>query len=82
MAATATTTKRPNWMMDRVLESVGKYINLETSDGVRREGKLSGVSMSSMTFNGAQVDIPTELELNGDPSDIVELARIRILNIT
>lgn len=70
--------KKPSkgaWI-DVLFASVDKFINLETSDGSRRSGRLSGFRTKVVLFNGAEHDVPTELELNGDPTDTVALAGI------
>ncbi len=64
------------------MEAVGKkYVRLETAQGVDRSGKLSGLRTRPIKFNGETVDIPIELELNGDPTDTVPLHLISKLSI-
>lgn len=68
--------------IEKLVEAVGeKYVRLETSEGVNRSGKLSGVRTRSITFNGEPCDIPTELELNGDPTDTVPIHRLSKISI-
>lgn len=68
--------KTTGWWMDRIHNGVGKFINLETVDGGVREGRLSGLRMVSMDFDGTMVDVVNELELNGDPTDTIPVNRI------
>lgn len=75
------TNKNPGWWMDKVHESVGKFINLETIDGVLREGRLTGLRLNQLKVNGEQVDRIVELEFNGDPTDCVEMYRIARMDI-
>jgi hypothetical protein len=69
--------------IDQIVEAVekGKYVRMETSEGVTRGGKLSGIRTRAIMFNGAPCDIPVELELNGDPTDTVPLHRLAKLSI-
>ena len=73
--------KTTGWWMDRVHASVGKFINLETVDGGVREGRLSGLRLTEMTFNGIPVDVIQELELNGDPTDTIPVGRLKSMTI-
>lgn len=71
-------SKVGNWL-NELADTVGRYISLETLDGMRREGRLSGINMRSIKWNGKQVDILVDLELNGDVYDVVPLNRISFL---
>lgn len=62
--------------IDTVANGVGKYVNLETSDGVQRGGRMTGIRWKKIKFNGKSVDIVHELELNGDPTDTVDIWRL------
>lgn len=73
--------KTTGWWMDRIHASVGKFINLETVDGGVREGRLSGLRLITMTFNGTPVDVVQELELNGDPTDTIPVGRLSSIHI-
>lgn len=64
------------WWIDHLASRVDSYVRLETSDGIRREGRLSGFGLRVLEFNGDRVDIITELELNGDPIDRIPLERV------
>lgn len=60
---------------------VGQYIRLETTDGIRREGRLSGLEGRKLRINGVDEKILTEIELNGDPQDRVPIDRIETLDV-
>ena len=68
-------------LVDQLIGTTNKYIVLETDDGVRREGKLSGWRMRDMKVNDIQVTLPVAMELNNDPMDTVELTRIKKLTV-
>jgi hypothetical protein len=76
----ATKSNGGKWI-EELINSVGEYIRLETSDGIQREGRISGFAMRHILFNEVDVDIPIEIELNGDPNDKVPLERINKINI-
>jgi len=73
-------TIRGKWI-DELVGATGQYVKLETSDGIVREGRLSGLQSQSISWNGEAVEILTGLELNGDPHDKVALARIIKLDL-
>lgn len=73
-------TIKGKWI-DELVRNVGQFIRLETSDGIDREGRLSGLKSRSIKWNGEEVEIITELELNGDPYDSVPLDRISELEL-
>lgn len=75
MSSKKKTTVSGEWI-DEIVAATGQYIQLETSDGIRREGRLSGLRTRKLRWEGRDVLIPTELELNGDPNDSVPLDRI------
>ena len=73
--------KRMGKWIDEIFDSVGRFVHLETTDGIQREGKMTGLRTKTIFFNGADQDIITEIELNGDPTDCVKLdglAKLRI----
>lgn len=72
MAATRTT----GWFIELLHESTGKFINIETTDSLIREGRVSGLRLKTIEVNTMQVDLIQEIELNGDPTDCVPLDRI------
>lgn len=67
--------------IDDLSNKVGQYISLETSDGIRREGRLSGLGTRSLKVFGKDQLIPTEVEINGDPQDRIPLDRIVTLSL-
>lgn len=64
--------KKAGEWMDIVQASVGKFVHLETRDGVHREGKLTGLRTREIIMNGEPVEMPIALELNGDPNDFID----------
>lgn len=64
-----------SWIND-VIGHIGQYVNLETQDGCRRGGRVTGVRCHDMLINGIQRSVPVAVELNDDPNDAVELLRI------
>ena len=69
------------WWIDYLIQSTGKNIHLETSDGVHREGMITGFTFRSMELNGNTVEFPIEVELNKDPSDRIPLERCISLKV-
>lgn len=80
----ATSKKQPipkgAWI-DAIYDGVGKFVQLETTDGIRREGKLSGLRSRSIVMNGKIQEIVTGLELNSDPTDTVDFAILDSISI-
>lgn len=80
----APTKKAPpsagKWI-DDIINAVGKYVTMETTDGVRREGKLSGYRSRNVVLNGKIQEVVTDLELNSDPADTVPFASLDSLTI-
>jgi hypothetical protein len=54
---------------------------MRTTEGVERCGRISGFELRSFKFNGELVDIPSEIELNGDPYDRVPMDRLESIKI-
>ncbi len=71
---------RKHWM-DELVDSIDRQIDLETTDGVRRTGKITGFEFRCLEANGTKIDIPLDIELNGDPNDRVPIDRIGTLSI-
>ncbi len=71
----------PGKWIDELINSEGEFMHLETTDGVNREGKISGFTYREFALNGEQVSFPVEIEVNGDPSDRIPLFRIEKLII-
>ena len=67
--------------IDDINDGVGKYVKMETRDGVVREGRLSGLRTRQIVFNGKIQEIVTELELNGDPTDTVDFGVLESVSI-
>jgi len=72
---------KPGEWVDTILDSTGEFMRLETSDGVRREGKISGFTYRTFKLNGQEVKWPTEIEVNGDPNDRIPLDRVAHMTI-
>lgn len=70
------TNKRPSAWIDAIVDGVGRHFWLETTDGVEREGKITGFATKSINLNGQEVNWPTEIEINGDSMDTIPLARV------
>jgi hypothetical protein len=68
-----------SWI-DSLDNHLGQYLQLETSDGIRREGRLSGLSTKTIRLNGVEEKMLTDLELNGDPQDRVAIDRIATID--
>lgn len=69
-----------NWV-DKLLDSLDCYATLETSDGIERSGRISGFEMRIMKFNKKPIEVPIQIELNGDPNDKIPLDRIVSLEV-
>lgn len=73
--------KRAGQWIDDVAAAIGRNVHLETSDGVLREGRFTGLGMREIEINGELRDVPDRVELNGDPSDWVEFGLIKRMTI-
>lgn len=69
------------WWISAMVAEVGNYISFETTDGLIREGKLSGLRSQSLEWNNEDVEILTEIEMNGDPYDTVPINRIKRIEL-
>jgi hypothetical protein len=71
---------KPNeseWVWDIDLEAlVGCNAHIETKDGIKREGRISNIKMSSLVIGDEEVERPEALELNGDSGDIIGFDRL------
>jgi hypothetical protein len=56
-------------------------MNLETTDGIHRQGKITGLVYRDIEFNGQVVSYPIEMEVNKDPNDLIPFDRVLRLNI-
>lgn len=72
--------RKGKWI-DDIHAATGKFFVLQTRDGVDREGRITAIRCRSFKFNGEEVEIPTELELNGDQSDTIPLERIANIEV-
>lgn len=74
-------TRKIGNMIVLMLNSVGRFIHLETKAGGVREGKLTGFELRTFKLNGEDVDWVTHVQLNGDPNDLIKLEMISSLTI-
>ncbi len=72
---------KPSRWIDEMVDSVGEFMRLETSDGVQREGKITGFTYREFELNGKTVSFPIEVEVNGDPTDRIPLDRVDRMTI-
>lgn len=54
----------------------GKKVSLETTDGMQRTGTCTAISFQTFKLDGASVDMPHAIELNGEAGDEVMIARL------
>lgn len=76
-----TKKKRAGQWIDDVNAAIGRYVHLETRDGVLREGRFSGLGTREIEVNGQVRDLPDRIELNGDPNDYVDFSLIARMTI-
>jgi hypothetical protein len=67
--------------IDALVSSIGDFVSIETTDGVMREGRLSGVVTKKFEMNDIIVELPSELELNGDPNDRIQISMLKKIEI-
>lgn len=67
---------RAGQWIDDVVDAIGRNVQLETGDGVFREGRFTGLAMREIQINGEAREVPERVELNGDPSDYVDFRLI------
>lgn len=67
--------------IDQLYAAAGRMVRLETTDGVQRSGRMSGLRSREIRYNGTVTEFVTEIELNGDPSDTVPLGSLVQLDI-
>lgn len=73
--------KRAGQWIDDLEGAIGRHVHLETSDGCYREGRLTALGCREIQINGQARDVPTRVELNGDPNEYVEFATIARMTI-
>ena len=75
-------TRRPGQWVDELVAAVGRgYVRIETKDGSRREGKITAVQTRTLIVNEQAEEIPTDIELNGDPIDSIAIEWIRRIEL-
>lgn len=71
----------PKTWMKQIGDSIDKFMNLETTDGIYRKGKITGLVCRDIEFNGQKVSVPVEIEINKDPQDLIPIDRILRMNV-
>jgi hypothetical protein len=71
---------RGAWI-DIIYNGVGEFVRVETSTGVVRTERLTGLRTRVVKLNGIEELIPVELEMNGDPTDLVPFAELVKIDI-
>ena len=72
--------KASKWI-DTMVDSAGKHFWLETTDGVEREGKITGFKYRNIEVNGEIVSWPIEIEINNDSMDTIPLDRVARIRV-
>lgn len=72
---------RPSAWIDALMDSVNQHFWLETTDGVEREGKVTGFGFRTFELNGETVEVPVEIEINNDSMDKIPLDRVLKIRI-
>ena len=66
------------WTWDIDLDNlVGRFVDLETTDGMLRSGKVTKFVIREIELAGETVKVPEAIELNGDPRDLIEFLRLK-----
>lgn len=73
--------KKAGAWIDTIVGSVNRYVHLETSDGIQREGRMTGYRTKNVRLNGKPEEFITELELNGDPTDTIDISSLASIDI-
>ena len=63
-----------------VAKLIDKNVDLETKDGSRRSGKLTGVTWNSLNVDGVEVRWPKGVVMNGDKNDEIPWTRLSWVN--
>lgn len=75
--------ERPKFKWDVDLEPIiGRCVALETTDGIMREGRVTKIIERKFMLDEVEVNIPTAVELNGDPTDHIEMTRLVKFELT
>lgn len=76
-----TATAKPSKWIDALVEGVGSHFWLETTDGVERQGRITGFGTRQIEVNGETVEWPETIEVNGDTMDAIPLDRVKRLRV-
>lgn len=68
------------WEID-LSPMIGRDVQIETVDGIRRAGRISSVGFRELRFNDGIVNIPVHVELNGDPLDQIPFTHMGSIEI-
>lgn len=83
MEQTLKRKKRPmGYWIDAIHEGVGRMVNVETSEGIVRSAKLTGTRSRQLMLNGEVCEFITEIELNGDPTDTMNILSLKKISIS
>jgi len=69
-----------NWI-DALTTQVDKFITLETTDGVVRQGRMTGFGTQRIILDGSVIEVLVGIQLNGDLSDEVPINRLAKITI-
>jgi hypothetical protein len=61
---------------------IGRDVHLETRDGLRREGRITGVNTLEIETADEPLLIPDSIELNGDALDRIDLRHVKELRVS
>lgn len=81
MATKKTRRKKAGAWLDELSDAVGKFVHIETFDGIHREGKLSALRHREIEVNGEIWHVPTAIEFNDEQSDYIEIKLIQRIDI-
>lgn len=63
-----------------VAKLIDTKVDLETKDGSRRSGKLTGVTWNSLRVDGVEIRWPKGVVMNGDKNDEIPWTRLSWIN--
>lgn len=68
------------WVID-LRGMLQKQVHLETKDGFRRSGCITGIRMNRCKINGEDHEWPEAVEINGDPGDSIKFSQIEHMEV-
>jgi len=60
---------------------IGQYVQVETSDGVYREGKITGVDFFDFFVGEETWRLPVTIQLNNDSTDRIDFKQLRAMKL-